>query len=215
MKGLLLKDYFYVKDAKWILSIAPILSLTVLVLNFWESMGKNELSLLAACIPAMMAVFSLAIALIPPYIDNTSGSMKIIFTQPVSRHEFLKARYIFQFISAAVCILSGFVCGLITMFCCGLFSYSGGYLIFILPVISFLFISVMIAMNNALQLKQCNIYLSFGIMGAVPALSLILTSVKDNFELFLVIGIVICLMILVSGIFFFIKSFKWIEEKEL
>ena len=217
MKGALLKDYYTVKYYAFIFLILPLFLLYGIGIAL---SGSIELGLIQfKIIPMFAAAIGILIVSASVSADERCGWINNGFTQPMSRKDYMKEKYIFALLTAAAAEGAAIVCDII-----GLIVLRGRY-----NVYNVLSILRMIPLSALLLLFSSVWTITIGICFGTKKLSYVFSV----FWVLCILGVGVLMHSLFSDststtatnvleaavmlitVYVFIRGWKWIEEKDV
>ncbi len=219
MKGALLKDYYTVKNYAFIFLILPLFLLYGIGIALSED-GSIELGLdQFRIIPIFAAVISVLIVLTAVSADERCGWINNGFTQPMSRKDYMKEKYIFALLTAAAAEGAAIVCDII-----GLIVLRGRYDVYYaflilrmipLSALLLLFSSVwIITIGICFGIKKLSYVFSVFWVLCILGVGVLMHSLFSDSTSTTATNVLEAAVMLIT-VYVFIRGWKWIEEKDV
>ncbi|MGB4092464.1 MAG: ABC-2 transporter permease [Ruminococcus flavefaciens] len=218
MKGALLKDYY---NTNGLLLLFPfyILFIIIAVGYGFEQGGMNDLSRhVMMCQPMISFFISISILLTALRADEVCGWINNGFSQPMTRREYMKEKYIFALLTAAVTGGIAFLGDIITLlllkgFTTDVIISVGGSLLYF--ILGFCAVSVWIIVFGICCNLQKLSYIMYIFCGIFILYFVFCISMSPDQRTEQIIRYSVMETIFVLSIIVFISGWKLIEKKDL
>lgn len=119
MKGVLLKDYYSVRNMRFLLIIFPVMMIFSIAFGLAGSEnGELPISGLKSMIGVSLMI-NVGVLLLAMGTDEACGWLGQVISLPVSRKDYMKEKYIFALITTAVTTVSALICSFLGMIVIG------------------------------------------------------------------------------------------------